>query len=71
MDMYMNISFTFPPLAPLASLFGPLQLTWNPPCCDRIRPPHSQVARKLAPLFPPLAHIPPYPKYRPPRVFQI
>ncbi len=24
-----------------------LLLTWNPPCCDRIRPPRSQVARKL------------------------
>ncbi len=27
-------------------------LTWNPPCCDRICPPHSQVARKLNSQFP-------------------
>jgi hypothetical protein len=53
---------SFSPLAPLAPLLGPLQLTWNPPCCDRIRPPRSQVARKLLPYFPPLAHIPPLPK---------
>ncbi len=29
-----------------------LLLTWNPPCCDRIRPPRSQVARKLIFPFP-------------------
>ncbi len=27
-------------------------LTWNPPCCDRIRPPRSQVACKLIFPFP-------------------
>jgi hypothetical protein len=27
-------------------------LTWNPPCYDRIRPPRSQVARKLDSPFP-------------------
>jgi hypothetical protein len=34
------------PLAnsPLPPLFTPLLLTWNPPSCDRIRPPRSQVA---------------------------
>ncbi len=69
--MYMNISFTLPPLAPLASLLGPLQLTWNPPCRDRIRPPRSQVARKLAPLFPFPGSYTPLPKILTPRVFQI
>ncbi len=37
----------------LHSLLLPIRLpllTWNPPCCDRIRPPRSQVARKL--IFP-------------------
>ncbi len=36
------------PLSPLAnSPFYPLLLTWNPPSCDRNRPPRSQVACKL------------------------
>ncbi len=37
----------------LHSLLLPVRLpllTWNPPCCDRICPPRSQVARKL--IFP-------------------
>jgi hypothetical protein len=42
-------------LSPLAdspcSLFNPLSLTWNPPCCDRIRQPRSQVACKLTSPF--------------------
>jgi hypothetical protein len=48
-------------LSPLASSplpsplfpFVPLSLTWNPPSCDRIRPPRSQVACKLTPFDPP------------------
>ncbi len=32
---------------PLAPLICPFPLTWNPPCCDRIRPPLSRVALKL------------------------
>jgi hypothetical protein len=36
---------------PLAPLVCPLPLTWNPPCCDRIRPPLSRVARKLTPFI--------------------
>jgi hypothetical protein len=39
----------------LHSLLLPIRLpllTWNPPCCDRIRPPRSQVARKLTFPFP-------------------
>ncbi len=39
------------PLAPLTLLICPFPLTWNPPCCDRIRPPLSRVARKLTPLI--------------------
>jgi hypothetical protein len=40
------------PLAPLSNpLSNPLSLTWNPPCCDRIRPPRSQVACKLTSPF--------------------
>jgi hypothetical protein len=31
------------------SLCLPFLLTWNPPSCDRIRPPWSQVACKLTP----------------------
>jgi hypothetical protein len=33
----------FPFVSP-CSPFNPLLLTWNPPSCDRIRPPRSQVA---------------------------
>ncbi len=36
---------------PLTPLSNPLSLTWNPPCCDRIRPPRSQVACKLTSPF--------------------
>jgi hypothetical protein len=43
----------FIPFAPLCFLL----LTWNPPCCDRIRPPQSQVVRKLISPFP---HSTPY-----------
>jgi hypothetical protein len=43
-------AFPFP--IPFYSLFVSLSLTWNPPCCDRIRPPRSQVARKLIFPFP-------------------
>jgi hypothetical protein len=50
--------FFFPladsPLFPLCSPFQPLVLTWNPPSCDRIRPPRSQVACKLTSPVPTL-----------------
>ncbi len=39
---------------PLCPLFESTLLTWNPPSCDRIRPPQSQVACKLTPLDPTL-----------------
>jgi hypothetical protein len=42
-----------PPLSPLCPSFDPLSLTWNPPSCDKIRPPRSQVACKLTLLDPP------------------
>jgi hypothetical protein len=59
------------PLLPLLPLF-PSPLTWNPPCCDRIRPLLPWVARKLTLAFPPSAHLaPPHPKSRPPGVSQI
>jgi hypothetical protein len=57
--IYMAHSPCFPylplliPLAPLTPLSGPPLLTWNPPSCDRIRPPRSQVACKLTPPIPP------------------
>ncbi len=31
--------YCFPLPIPLVPHFNPLPLTWNPPCCDRIRPP--------------------------------
>ncbi len=57
--MYTTL-FPLALLSPLASCFllfsfcpiRPLLLTWNPPCCDRIRPPCPQVARKLTLPFP-------------------
>ncbi len=58
----------FSPCSP-CPLFSPLQLTWNPPCCDRIRPPHFQVARKLTPLFPSPGSDTPLPKIPTPQGF--
>ncbi len=52
-----NVHGTFPLLyclplpIPLTPLSNPLSFTWNPPCCDRIRPPRSQVACKLTSPF--------------------
>jgi hypothetical protein len=63
--MYMDISYNLqiymahspcfysPLLAPLVSPLYSLLLTWNPPSCDRIRPPWSQVACELTSLVPP------------------
>ncbi len=68
--MSNSLAFCFPslssPFAPLCSLLP----TWNPPCCDRIRPPQSQVARKLISPFPHSTHIPLIPKSGPPGVSQ-
>jgi hypothetical protein len=49
--------------------FAPLSTYLEPSFCDRIHPPRSQVARKLTPLFPHLAHVPSHPKSRPPLGF--
>ncbi len=64
-------------LSPLASAsfcspfapFAPLLLTWNPPCCDRIRPPWPQVARKLTLPFPSPGSFTPHSKILTPRSF--
>ncbi len=49
----------------LVSPLYPLLLTWNPPSCDRNRPPQSQVACKLTPLVPHMAPVPSLPKFQP------
>ncbi len=41
------LAFNLPLPLPLSSPFYPLLLTWNPPSCDRNRPPRSQAACKL------------------------
>ncbi len=67
--MYRIYSLAISPLVdfPLAPLFNLSHLlgilTW-------IRPPRSQVARKLTSLFPSPGSLVPYPKSRPPGVFQ-
>jgi hypothetical protein len=52
-------------LLPLLIPFCPLSLfpllTWNPPSCDRIRPPRSQVTRKLTSPFSTVSHSLPTP----------
>ncbi len=57
------LTFISPCQFPFSPPVYPLLLTWNPPSCDRNRPPRSQVACKLTP---PLSH--PSPK---PSPFQI
>ncbi len=64
-----NIHGTFPLLlSPLADslllpLLTPFYLLGNPPSCDRIHPPWSQVACKLTSPFPTLFPIPPPSKF--------
>jgi hypothetical protein len=53
------LAFYLPLLIPFCPLSDPSLLTWNPPSCDRIRPPWSQVACKLTSPFPTLSPIPP------------
>ncbi len=52
-----------PLLLPLSSPLYPLLLTWNPPSCDRNRPPRSQVACKLTPFAPPFTQLSPPSKF--------
>ncbi len=56
------------PLSPPWSPFGPLLLTWNPPSCDRIHPPQSQVACKLTSPVPTLCPNPPPSKFPEPQL---
>jgi hypothetical protein len=54
----------------LLSLLLPIRLsllTWNPPCCDRIRPPRSQVAHKVIFPFPSPCPYTPHSKIPTPR----
>ncbi len=60
--------FISPCWFPFAPLSNPPLLTWNPPCCDRIRPPRSQVACKLTSPFSTLSPIPPPSKFPEPRL---
>jgi hypothetical protein len=56
-QLYMahSLCFYLPLLVfPFFPFSSPL-LTWNPPSCDRNRPPQFQVARKLTPPVPHLA----------------
>jgi hypothetical protein len=57
---------------PFCSPFAPPSesplLTWNPPSCDRIRPPRSQVACKLTSPFSTLSPIPPPSKFPVPKL---
>jgi hypothetical protein len=51
----------YSPCSP-CSPYSPYPLTWNPPCCVRIRPPLLPVARKLTLFVPHLAHVLPLSK---------
>jgi hypothetical protein len=53
------LAFISPCRLPFVSPSGPFLLTWNPPSCDRIRPPRSQVACKLTSPVPTLYPNPP------------
>jgi hypothetical protein len=59
-----------PPLAdsPLSPFSTPFLLTWNPPSCDKIRPPRSQVACKLTSPVPTLSPNPPPSKFPEPQL---
>jgi hypothetical protein len=57
------LSFISPCRFPFIFPFDPFLLTWNPPSCDRIRPPRSQVACKLTSSVPTLYPNPPPSKF--------
>jgi hypothetical protein len=65
-----RIPLAFSPLADslLLPFLTPLYLLGNPPSCDMIRPPWSQVACKLTSPFPTLSPIPPPSKFPEPRL---
>jgi hypothetical protein len=56
-----SLLFYLPLLNPFCSPFESPLLTWNPPSCDRIRPPWSQVACKLTSPFSTLSQPFPHP----------
>ena len=56
------------PFLTLSSPLYPLLLTWNPPSCDRNRPPRSQVACKLTLPCPTLHPNPPPSKFPEPQL---
>ncbi len=60
--------FFSPCWIPFAPPSNPLHLLGNPPSCDRIRSPWSQVACKLTSLFSTLSPIPPPSKFPEPRL---
>jgi hypothetical protein len=76
--MYTNINYNIHGAIPLlfispcwfrfAPPLNPLYLLGNPPSCDRIRPPWSQVACKLTSPFSTLSPIPPSSKFPEPRL---
>ncbi len=69
-QLYMVHSpcFVSPCSFPFVSPSGPSLLTWNPPSCDRIRPPRSQVACKLTSPVPTLCPNPPPSKFPEPQL---
>jgi hypothetical protein len=62
------LHFVSPCWFPFVPLSNPLLLTWNPPSCDRIRPPRSQVACKLPSPVPTLSPNPPPSKFPEPQL---
>jgi hypothetical protein len=62
------LAFFSPCRFPFVSLSNPLLLTWNPPSCDRIRPPRSQVACKLTSPVPPFTQTLPPPNSQNPNL---
>ncbi len=62
--------FASPCRFPFAPLSISLLLTWNPPSCDRIRPPRSQVDCKLTSPVPTLFPNPPPSKFPEPQFTQ-